>query len=59
MTSKGSFVAEVNGLASELKEEQLAEHLVQAAEIGRLLGLTEDELAARVRRAHRQLGKKE
>jgi GntR family transcriptional regulator len=54
---KGSFVADVNGLAGELKEEQLAEHLRQAAGIGRLLGLTEDELAARLRRAHRQLGK--
>jgi GntR family transcriptional regulator len=48
---KGSFVADVNGLAGELKEEQLAGHLAQAAEIGRLLGLTDDELAARLRRA--------
>lgn len=48
---KGSFVADVNGLAGELKEEQLAEHLEQAVEIGQLLGLTEDELTARLRRA--------
>ena len=55
---KGSFVADVNGLAGELKEEHLAGHLEQAAEIGRLLGLTEDELAARLRRAQRNLEKK-
>jgi GntR family transcriptional regulator len=55
---KGSFVADVNGLAGELKEEQLDEHLGQAAEIGRLLGLSEDELAARLRRALKNLDKK-
>ncbi len=55
---KGSFVADVNGLASELKEEQLDEHLNAAAEIGSLLGLTPDELAERLRRAHRNLDKK-
>ncbi len=55
---KGSFVADVNGLAGELKEEQLEEHLTQAAEIGRLLGLSVDELAERLRRVHRNLDKK-
>ena len=55
---KGSFVADVNGLAGELKEEQLEEHLIQAAGIGRLLGLTADELAERLRRVHRNLDKK-
>jgi DNA-binding transcriptional regulator YhcF (GntR family) len=55
---KGSFVADVNGLAGELKEEQLDEHLAQAAGIGRLLGLTPDELAERLRRAHRNLDPK-
>ena len=55
---KGSFVADVNGLAGELKEEQLDEHLSQAAGIGRLLGLSEDELAARLRRALKNLDKK-
>ena len=53
---KGSFVADVNGLAGELKEEQLDEHLAAAAEIGRQLGLTEDELAERLRRALKQSG---
>jgi len=55
---KGSFVADVNGLAGELKEEQLAEHLAQAAEISRLLGLSDDELAARMRRALKNLDAK-
>ena len=55
---KGSFVAEVNGLAGELKEEQLGEHLAAAAEIGQLLGLSEDDLAARLRRALKNLEKK-
>jgi GntR family transcriptional regulator len=48
---KGSFVAEVNGLAGELREEQLQEHLLRAAEIGRQLGLSDHDLAARLRRA--------
>ncbi len=55
---KGSFVADVNGLAGELKDEQLEEHLTHAAEIGRLLGLSVDELAERLRRVHRNLDKK-
>jgi len=48
---KGSFVADVNGLAGELKDAQLEQHLAEAAGIGRQLGLSEDELAARLRRA--------
>jgi len=55
---KGSFVADVNGLAGELTEAKLDEHLNEAVALGRQLGLTEDELAARLRRAHRNLEKK-
>jgi GntR family transcriptional regulator len=55
---KGSFVADVNGLAGELREAQLDQHLAEAAEIGRQLGLTEEDLAARLRRVHRNLDKK-
>jgi GntR family transcriptional regulator len=55
---KGSFVADVNGLAGELKEEELDGHLAQAAEIGRQLGLGEEELAARLRGAVKNLEKK-
>jgi DNA-binding transcriptional regulator YhcF (GntR family) len=52
---KGSFVADVNGLAGELQEERLEEHLTRVAEIGRSLGLTTEELAERLRRAQRNL----
>ena len=55
---KGSFVADVNGLAGELKEQQLAGHLAQAAEIGRELGLDAEELAARLRAALKNLERK-
>ncbi len=55
---KGSFVADVNGLAGELQVAKLDEHITAAAEIGRLAGLTEDELAERMRRAHRDLEEK-
>lgn len=55
---KGSFVADVNGLAGELQEERLDEHLNQAAELGRQIGLTEDDLVARLRRVHKDLDKK-
>ncbi len=52
---KGSFVADVNGLAGELQVEQLEEHLARAAEIGRQQGLTEEDVVARLRRIHRDL----
>ena len=55
---KGSFVADVNGLAGELQEERLEEHLTRAAEIGQSLGLTDDDLAERLRRARKNLEKK-
>ena len=55
---KGSFVADVNGLAGELQEERLEEHLARAAEIGQSLGLSEDDLAARLRRARKNLDRK-
>jgi GntR family transcriptional regulator len=47
---KGSFVADVNGLAGELKEADLDNHLHSAAELARQLGLTEEDLATRLRR---------
>jgi len=55
---KGSFVAEVNGLAGELKEAELDEHLGTAAAIARGLGLADEEVAARLRRIQRDLEKK-
>jgi GntR family transcriptional regulator len=55
---KGSFVADVNGLAGSLQEEKLDEHLDAAAGIGRQVGLTPEDLAERLRRAIRNLDKK-
>ena len=55
---KGSFVAEVNGLAGDLQEEKLQEHLAQAATLGRLLGLSDEELAERLRRANKKLDRR-
>jgi len=55
---KGSFVADTQGLADELNDQKLEHHLEAVAEVARLLGLSEDELTARLRRAKRQLGKK-
>jgi GntR family transcriptional regulator len=55
---KGSFVADMNGLAGELQEEKLNEHLAAAAGIARQIGLTTDDLAERLRRAHRNLDNK-
>ena len=55
---KGSFVADVNGLAGELQEAKLDEHLEAAAGIARGLGITDDDLAARLRRIHRDLDRK-
>jgi GntR family transcriptional regulator len=47
---KGSFVADVNGLAGELQDQKLGEHLEAAANLARQLGINEEELAARLRR---------
>jgi GntR family transcriptional regulator len=55
---KGSFVAEVDGLAGELKESELEEHLAAAAVLARGLGINDDDVAARLRRIQRQLEKK-
>lgn len=55
---KGSFVAETRGLAHELNNQKLEQHLQAAAEVARLLGLSDDELTTRLRRAKRQLSKK-
>jgi GntR family transcriptional regulator len=54
---KGSFVAEsgTRSLAGELREQKLDEHLAAAAGIGQQLGHTAEELAARLRRAMRDL----
>jgi GntR family transcriptional regulator len=48
---KGSFVADNVDLGVQLKHEELEEHLRAAADIGRHLGLTTDDLIQRLREA--------
>ena len=55
---KGSFVADINGLAGELQAEKLDEHLTAAAGIAAGLGLSADDLAARLRQVHKTLERK-
>jgi len=55
---KGSCVADKVALSTDLQEAELEEHLVAAANIARMLQLSEDELIARLRRARRNLPKK-
>jgi len=46
---KGSFVADRADLSLQLRRGELDAHLIAAAGIGRMLGMTADELAARLR----------
>jgi GntR family transcriptional regulator len=48
---KGSIVAPDPGLGQRLYDEELAEHIEQAARLGALLGLDPEELSARVQEA--------
>ena len=54
---KGSFVAGRVALATDLQQQKLDEHLSAAAKLARLLGLSDEELATRLRRVKRNLGK--
>ena len=48
---KGSFVAPDPALSPRLYEEQFAEHLERAAQLGASLGLSEREIVSRLRKA--------
>ncbi len=48
---KGSIVAPDPGLGQRLYDEELAEHIEQAARLGALLGLGPEELALRLQEA--------
>ncbi len=54
---KGSKVAPEPQLGSQLCEQELAEHLSEAARLGDLLGLTSQELADRMRQISERLAK--
>jgi GntR family transcriptional regulator len=55
---KGSFVAEAEGLSTDLQQQELDDHLAAAARLARLLGIDEAELVARLRKAERKAEKK-
>lgn len=46
---KGSFVADRVELSTDLKEQELQQHLEAAVRLARLLGLTTEQLAERLR----------
>jgi GntR family transcriptional regulator len=48
---KGSFIATDPALSPRLYDEELAEHLEQAARLGTLLGLSSEEIADRLQAA--------
>src|SRR5271170_2595019 len=52
---KGSIVAPDPGLGQRLYDEELAEHIEQAARLGALLGLGPEELAGRLQEASDQV----
>jgi GntR family transcriptional regulator len=55
---RGSFVAEANGLSTDLQEQELDDHLVAAARLAKLLGIDAEELGARLHKAERKAEKK-
>ena len=55
---KGSFVAEATGLATDLQQQELDDHLLAAVRLAKLLNIDEVELAARLRKAERKAEKK-
>ena len=54
---KRSFVADAKGLSTNLQEQELDDHLAAAAHLAKLLGLGEEELVARLRKAERKTEK--
>jgi len=52
---KGSSVAAAPDLRPRLYDEELAHHIAQTARLGSMLGLTPDELGARVRETAERL----
>jgi GntR family transcriptional regulator len=55
---RGSFVAHGVQLAANIQEQELDQHLAAAARIARMLGLDDEQLAARLRKAERITVKK-
>ena len=55
---KGSFVAEAEGLSTDLQHQELDDHLVAAVRLAKLLGIDGEELASLLRKAERKAEKK-
>jgi GntR family transcriptional regulator len=55
---KGSFVTEQTGIGQDLQGEELDSHLNAAAQIATQLGLSSEELSARLRKAERHIKRK-
>lgn len=56
---KGSFVASKPGLGMQLRQQELEQHLAQAARIASLLGMRPRELEERLREAGNRLSGRE
>jgi GntR family transcriptional regulator len=56
---KGSFVADRADLSTQLRRDELDERLSAAADLGYRLGMTADEIAARLLQAVRKRGDEE
>jgi GntR family transcriptional regulator len=56
---KGSFVASTPGLGARLREQELQQHLDQAARIAAQIGMPPEELEDRLREAGDRLAEKE
>jgi Predicted transcriptional regulators len=56
---RGCFVAERPSVTNDVQEQRLDEHLLEAARLARVMGLSDDELTARLRKIKRKLGKGE
>jgi GntR family transcriptional regulator len=55
---KGSFVSEQSGIGQDLQGEELDSHLNAAAQIASQLGLSSEDLGARLRKAERHMKRK-
>jgi len=55
---KGSFVSQQPGLPATLAQRELTERLMQAAELGVLLGLSKTEMQRRLADAYEKLSRK-
>ena len=55
---RGSFVAKRPVVSTNVHLDQLDEHLAAAAQLAVIVGMNEDDLIRRLRKAQRNLGKK-